>query len=70
MQSRKFRSQQFYSGDLVAPNWKPKQFHGFGLVLEVHENRWNERCISVMWQGVGVTKEAPMDLVLIEQVLD
>lgn len=70
MQSKKFRNQQFCIGDLVAPNWKPKQYTGLGLVLEIHENRWNERCISVAWQGIGLTKEAPIDLLLIEQALD
>lgn len=70
MQSKKFRNEQFCVGDLVGPNWRPKEYLGFGLVLEVHENRWNERCISVLWQGKGLTKESPIDLVVIEQALD
>ena len=70
MQSKKFRSQQFYIGDLVAANWRPEKYLGLGVILEIHENRWNERSISVLWQGIGVTKEAAMDLVLIEQVVD
>jgi hypothetical protein len=70
MQSKKFRNQQFCIGDLVAPNWKPKEYLGCGVVLEVHENLWNERCISVFWQGTGMTKESPIDLVLLEQVVD
>ena len=70
MQSKKFRNQQFCVGDLVAPNWKPKQYTGCGVVLEVEANRWNERCISVLWQGIGFSKESPIDLVLLEQVVD
>ena len=70
MQSKKFRNQQFCIGDLVGPNWTPKQYTGFGIVLEVNANRWHEKCVTVCWQGIGVTKESPIDLVVIEQVLD
>ena len=70
MQSKKFRNQQFCVGDLVGPNWRPKQYTGCGIVLEIEANRWDERCISVLWQGTGFSKESPIDLVLLEQVLD
>jgi hypothetical protein len=70
MQSKKFRNQQFCKGDLVAPNWRPTQYHGCGLVLNIEHNRWDEKSITVYWQGMFSSKEAPVDLVLLEQVLD
>ena len=70
MQSKKFRSKQFCKGDLVGPNWNPKQPIGIGVVLEIEANQWNERCVTVCWQLLGITKEATIDLVLLEQSLD
>lgn len=70
MQSKKFRSQQFCKGDLVGPNWKTKQPIGLGVVLEIESNQWNEKSIVVCWQLLGITKEAPIDLNLVEQSLD
>jgi hypothetical protein len=70
MQSKKFRNQQFCKGDLVATNWRPTQYHGCGLIVDVQPNSWHEKCITVYWQGMFVSKESPIDLVLLEQVLD
>jgi hypothetical protein len=70
MQSKRFRNEQFCVGDLVAPNWNPKEFIGLGLILEIQHNRWNEPSIIVYWQGTGITKEAPVDLNLLQQALD
>jgi hypothetical protein len=70
MQSKKFRNQQFCKGDLVAPNWNPKQPIGLGLILDVQVNRWDEKCITVYWQLCGLTRESPIDLNLLEQAID
>lgn len=70
MRSKKFRSQQFYVGDLVSPNWKPKIPTGLGIVLNIKTNQWHEKSIVVCWQLTGVTEEAIIDLNLVEQVLD
>ena len=70
MQSKKFRNQQFCVGDLVAPNWTPKQYYGAGLILEVKSEGWSERGISVCWQGIGISNECSIDLVLLEQAVD
>lgn len=70
MQSKKFRSEQFCVGDLVAPNWKPYNPIGLGIVLKIDANRWNERYITVCWQLSGITKESPIDLNLLEQAID
>lgn len=70
MQSKKFRNEKFRVGDLVAPNWTPETYYGAGLILEIKSVGWTERGISVYWQGVGVTKECSVDLLLLEQVVD
>lgn len=70
MQSKKFRSQQFYVGDLVEPNWRQKTPHGLGIIIDIETNRWDTRAITVCWQLALTTKEAPMDLNLVEQAVD
>jgi hypothetical protein len=70
MQSKRFRNEQFCKGDLVSPNWNTKQPIGIGLVLNVEANRWDEKCITVCWQLLGITKESPIDLNVLEQSLD
>lgn len=72
MQSKRFRNQQFCVGDLVAPNWRPDKYYGTGIIFDVKFTGWNERGISVYWQGegIGATKECSVDLVLLEQALD
>lgn len=70
MQSKKFRNQQFYVGDLVCPNWNPKKPMGLGLIIHIESNRWDEPCITVCWQIAGTTKESPIDLMVLEQTLD
>lgn len=70
MRSKKFRNEQFCVGDLVEPNWKQQNPHGLGLVIEVQTNRWDEKCITVCWQLATTSKEAPIDLNLLEQAID
>lgn len=70
MQSKRFRNEQFYVGDLVGPSWSPREPLGLGIILSIEPNRWDEPCVTVYWQIIGQTKEAAMDLKLLEQVLD
>lgn len=71
MQSKRFRSRQFYVGDLVSPNWTPKVPLGFGLVLEVdYFTIDNHRPIKTLWQSGMIENNSPIDLILVEQVLD
>lgn len=55
---QKFRSQQFYVGDLVEPNWKQQTPHGLGVVIDIEHNRWDEKAITVCWQLAVTSKEA------------
>lgn len=70
MQSKKFRNQQFCIGDLVSPNWNQKTPHGLGIVIGIEHNRWDEKAITVCWQLAVISKESPIDLDLLEQVVD
>ena len=70
MQSKKFRSQQFCVGDLVEPNWKQRTPHGLGVVIDIEHNRWDEKAITVCWQLTVTSKEAPIDLNLLQQAVD
>lgn len=71
MQSKKFRSQRFYVGDLVEPTWNPKQPMGTGMIIEIKDiRRLAEPFIVVSWQLAGITKEHEMDIKVISQVLD
>lgn len=71
MQSKKFRNVQFCVGDLVSPNWNPKVPLGFGLVLEVDYSMIdNHRPVKVLWQSGLIEYNSPIDLILVEQVLD
>lgn len=70
MQSKKFRNQQFCVGDLVEPNWKQKSSHGLGIIINIEYNRWDTKSITVCWQLNAISKESPIDLNLLERVLD
>lgn len=70
MQSKKFRNYQFYVGDLVKPNWNPKEPIGLGIVIDVNFNSIYNNNITVAWQLAGTKKESEIDLILLEQVLD
>lgn len=71
MQSKKFRSQKFYVGDLVVPTWTPKQSMGTGMIIEIKDvGHLTEPFIVVSWQLAGITKEHEMDIKVISQTLD
>lgn len=70
MRSKKFRNEQFRIGDLVEPNWKQKIPHGLGIIVNIEQKRWDECCITVFWQLAAASKEAPIDINLLEQVVD
>ena len=71
MQSKKFRIQKFYVGDLVEPAWTPKQPMGTGLIIDIEDVGYRtEPFIVVSWQLAGITKEHEMDIKVISQTLD
>lgn len=71
MQSKKFRSQQFYVGDLVLPTWHPKEPMGTGLIIEIKDvGHRTEPFIVVSWQLDGIKREHPMDIQVISQTVD
>ena len=71
MQSKKFRSQKFYIGDIVEPNWHPKQPMGAGMIIDIKDvGHRTEPFIVVYWQLAGLTKEHEMDIEVISQTLD
>jgi hypothetical protein len=71
MQYKRFRSQQFYVGDLVEPNWHPKEPMGTGMIIDIKDvGHRTEPFIVVSWQLRGITNEHPMDINVISQTLD
>lgn len=71
MQYKRFRSQQFYVGDLVEPNWHPKEPMGTGIIIDIKDvGHRTEPFIVVSWQLRGITNEHPMDINVISQTLD
>lgn len=71
MQSKKFRTQKFYVGDLVHPTWTPKQSMGTGVIIDIKDvGGRTEPFIVVCWQLAGITKEHEMDIKVISQTLD
>ena len=70
MRSKKSRNQSFCIGDLVEPNWKQRNPHGLGIIIDIEQKRWDECCITVCWQLAATSKEAPIDLKLLEQAVD
>lgn len=71
MQSKRFRSQQFYVGDLVEPTWNPKDPMGTGIIIEIKDfGHRTEPFIVVSWQLKGISSEHPIDIQVISQTLD
>ena len=67
MQSKRFRNQQFYPGDLVIPNWNDKESLGKGIVVEILDTRVNH-CIRVLWQNGKMMDEAYVDIIVVSPV--
>ena len=67
MLSKKFRSQQFYIGDLVIPNWNDKEGLGKGIVVEVIDDFANPY-VKVLWHNGKTANEAFMDILVVSPV--
>lgn len=67
MQSKRFRNNQFYPGDLVKPVWNDDGVHGKGIVLQVNDTV-RYITVRILWQNGKIVDEAPMDVEVISQV--
>ena len=74
MQSKRFRNQQFYKGDLVAPTWNPRVPYGLGVIVDIDYDIINSGIttpsVGVYWQNGLYQKEHLMDIKVVEQALD